>query len=307
MGRACHTAPAAWPAHGDALLACAAVPALTDQLTVPIDEARKRVDDLGFWYHTIDVAPGLTTPGWFDLRHALDLVPLPDVRGKRCLDIGTFDGFWAYEMERRGAAEVVAIDIEDHEEWDWPADARAGGPEAERDPGFAGPPKGAGFRLLNELIGSKVTWKACNIYDVSPERLGEFDVVVLGSLLLHLQNPVKALEAVRTVCKGELLSCEEIQVWLTVLGRGRPLAQLRGTGKTCQWWLYNGAAHEQMLFSAGFQVQDRSPYFLVRLGVAHPQDRWTRRNAPIRAAKRALTRDAQQGVLHRAALATPRL
>ena len=24
------------------------------------------------WYHSIDVAPGVTTPGWFDLRHAVD-------------------------------------------------------------------------------------------------------------------------------------------------------------------------------------------------------------------------------------------
>jgi tRNA (mo5U34)-methyltransferase len=280
---------------------------LRPELDVPMHEAQRRVHDLGFWYHTIDVAPGLTTPGWFDLRHALDLVPLPDVRGKRCLDIGTFDGFWAYELERRGAAEVVAIDIEDHEAWDWPADARVGGPEAERDPAFAGPPKGAGFRLLKELTGSEVSWESCNIYDVTPERLGEFDVVVLGSLLLHLQNPVKALEAVHSVCKGELFSCEEIQVWLTVVGRGRPIAQLRGTGKTCQWWLYNAAAHEQMLYSAGFEVVDRSPYFVNRSGVSHPQGGWTRKSAPTRIAKQVLTRDSHQGVLHRAVVAKSRL
>lgn len=276
-------------------------------LTVPAEDARTRIAEHPFWYHTIDVAPGLTTPGWFDLRHSLDVVPFPDVAGKRCLDIGTFDGFYAFELERRGAAEVVAIDIEDHEEWDWPADARAGAPLAERDPAFSGPPKGAGFRLLAELMGSKVQWRTCNIYDVSPELLGSFDVVVLGSLLLHLQNPIKALEAVRSVCNGQLFSCDEVHVWLSLLARNKPYAKLRGTGRTCQWWLYNGAAHEQMLFSAGFETIERSPYFLNHLGVSHPKSGWTRHNAPIRLAKRVLTRDSEQGVLHRALLARPRL
>src|SRR5690349_7423314 len=73
------------------------------------------------WYHTLELAPGLLTPGWFDTRAAVSEVPFPaDLRGKRCLDVGTFDGFWAFEMERRGAEEVVAIDILDPRQWDWP-------------------------------------------------------------------------------------------------------------------------------------------------------------------------------------------
>jgi tRNA (mo5U34)-methyltransferase len=130
---------------------------LVDHINVV--DARKRIQDHPFWYHTIDVAPGVTTAGWFDLRHSLDFVPFPDVAGKRCLDIGTFDGFYAFEMERRGAAEVVAIDVEDHELWDWPPDARAGQTGAIRDAGFSGPPTGDGFRLIADLIGSKVQWR----------------------------------------------------------------------------------------------------------------------------------------------------
>src|SRR5690606_2603762 len=82
------------------------VTATSDPVTT-VDEMRRAVDDHPFWYHTIDVAPGVTTKGWFDLRGVVDLMPWPDVRGKRCLDIGTFDGFFAFELERRGAAEVV--------------------------------------------------------------------------------------------------------------------------------------------------------------------------------------------------------
>ena len=54
-------------------------------------------------------------------------MPLPaSLAGRRCLDVGTWDGFWAFEMERRGAASVTAIDIEDPAGWDWPPQTRVG-------------------------------------------------------------------------------------------------------------------------------------------------------------------------------------
>ena len=74
------------------------------------------------WYHTLELAPGVVTPGWFDHRSVLDAIPLPaDLSGQRCLDVGTFNGFWAFELERRGAAEVHAVDVLDPRRWDWPA------------------------------------------------------------------------------------------------------------------------------------------------------------------------------------------
>jgi tRNA (mo5U34)-methyltransferase len=64
---------------------------------------------LNGWYHTLELAPGVVTPGMFDLRPYVSRYGLPErLDGKRVLDIGTWDGFWAFEMERRGAAEVVA-------------------------------------------------------------------------------------------------------------------------------------------------------------------------------------------------------
>ena len=82
-------------------------------------------------------------PGYFDLRPIVDELPWPDVRGKRCLDIGSYDGFYAFELERRGAAEVVAVDVADPHDWDWPPDVREHGPDkvvqftnAQHAPGF---------------------------------------------------------------------------------------------------------------------------------------------------------------------------
>ena len=161
------------------------------------------------WYHAMDLGGGVETPGWFDLRPIADRMPWPDVRGKRCLDVGTYDGYLAFELERRGASEVVALDIPDHEDWDWPPDVRAQG--GERLAELAGPEKGAGFRVAREALGSSVEKVDMTVYDLSPERVGTFDVVLCGSLMLHLRDPLRALEAIRSVCAGQFMSSEQIE------------------------------------------------------------------------------------------------
>ena len=56
------------------------------------------------WYHTIELPDGTTTRGTYDHRPLLPHYGLPDdLHGKRALDIGSGDGFWAFELERRGA------------------------------------------------------------------------------------------------------------------------------------------------------------------------------------------------------------
>src|SRR3546814_2938028 len=81
--------------------------------------------------------------------------------------------------------------------------------------------------------------------DLDPDELGTFDVVVCGSLMLHLRDPLRALEAVRSVTSGVFLSSEQIELWLSVLGRGRPLFQLNGSGADCQWFNFNAAGHKR--------------------------------------------------------------
>lgn len=263
-------------------------------------ELQRQVDEL-LWYHTIDVAPGVVTKGMFDHRHALDVMPFPDVTGKRCLDIGTWDGFYAYEMERRGAAEVVALDVPDLAEVDHP-------PEAQADATFdrsqtSEQPRPAGFDLLHELFTSKVQWRAGNIYDVSQDDLGTFDVVVIGSLLVHLRDPVRALDAVRSVVGGELLVADYIHTPVTMHSRRRPLFELRGEGRDFQWWLPSDAGMRQLLRVGGFEVDEVSDYFLLRFGPA--LDSKTTRPHDLKGAAKyvsnyAITRDRVGGHLHRA-------
>jgi hypothetical protein len=73
------------------------------------------------WYHTMRLPGGVVTRGNFDTIAELERVPLPvSLAGKRCLDVGTADGFWAFEMERRGAKDVLAVDLRDPAALDWP-------------------------------------------------------------------------------------------------------------------------------------------------------------------------------------------
>jgi tRNA (mo5U34)-methyltransferase len=73
-------------------------------------------DQLGrfrFWYHKIDLGHGVVTPGlpfdpiWDNIREARKAV---EYRGRRVLDIASFDGMWAFEAEKLGAETVVATD-----------------------------------------------------------------------------------------------------------------------------------------------------------------------------------------------------
>src|SRR5436190_1863508 len=79
--------------------------------------------------------------------------------------------------------------------WHWPLALRERGPACLA--GLAGP-KGNGFEIAREALGSRVERVVASVYDLSPQRLGKFDVVVCGSLLLHLRDPVGALGAIRS-------------------------------------------------------------------------------------------------------------
>lgn len=244
-----------------------------DKLTPPLStnpppaEAREAVAGHGFWYHTMEVAPGVETPGWFDLRPIVDRMPWPDLRGKRCLEVGPYDGFLAFEMERRGAAEVVVTDIGSPSEWDWPLRSRRSGPEAVA--AMSGERTGEGFRLAKELLGSSVSRVEISAYDIHPDNVGGFDFVLCGSLMLHLRDPIRALEAIRSVCRENFLSAETISVGLTVAYPRRPAARLRG-GDRCQWWIPNRPGHGMMLEAAGFEIECSARPYAIPLGPGHP-------------------------------------
>jgi tRNA (mo5U34)-methyltransferase len=234
------------------------------------------------WYHTVELAPGVVTDGFFDTRPTVAKVPMPaDLTGKRCLDVGTWDGFWAFEMERRGAASVTAIDIEDPSRWDWPPQSNFGEAYTGRL-GYLSTFKSgaASFALAKEAHGSAVERLDCSVYDLDPAVHGRFDFVFLGSLLLHLRDPIRALDAVRGVCGGEAVFAESIELIPSITRPRTATARLEGLDQSW-WWQPNAAGFRRMVLSAGFEILDRTGIYFLPLGTAHPKP-------PLHTAWRAL-------------------
>jgi tRNA (mo5U34)-methyltransferase len=272
-----------------------------DPTTLSDDELRRYVADRE-WYHTEEIRPGIETPGWFDTRPTAAALPWPDLTGKRCLDVGTFEGFWAREMHRRGATEVVAIDILDPRQWDWPwgSTSELLTTLGERKRG------GEGFHFVNQALGVPIEHREMSVYDLDVSVVGEFDMVYIGSLLLHLRDPVRALEAVRSVCRpnARILSVDAIDLELSWRHPRRPLAEFDGAGRPW-WWKPNMAGLARLVTAGGFEVIRRSGPIYLKPGRGQPLPRWSPsmlRNA----AGRELMVTKWRGNPHAAILATPR-
>jgi SAM-dependent methyltransferase len=177
--------------------------------------------------------------------------------GLRCLDIGTMDGFWAFELERRGAGEVLATDVLDATRLDrFPADrlrGRAYRRDSERN-----------FALAAELLGSRVELRDLSVYDLDPADVGEFDVVVMGYVLQMLRDPLRALEAVRRVCRGHLILLDTISLPLELLLS--PLARLDARRDGSEWFVFNRRGLRKALELVGWAVEETTGVLRDRTG-----------------------------------------
>src|SRR5690606_4371760 len=96
------------------------------------EQLRERIASVSPWYHQIELAPGIVTPGVNDSAYTLARLDFPDdLSGKRAIDIGARDGFFSFELERRGA-EVLAVDMMPREQ--------------------------TGFAVAADVLGSKVEY-----------------------------------------------------------------------------------------------------------------------------------------------------
>ena len=206
----------------------------------PTHVARAR--EMG-WYHVLDL-PGVTTKGIFDMRQYVGEYGLPaSLAGKRVLEIGTWDGFWAFEFERRGA-EVMAIDLDSEEDLDWPPRRRHPDPELVR---------GAALALAKQMLDSKVERVVKSVYHATPEELGTFDIVFCGSVLLHLRDQLLALGRIAELVKpgGMFITAEEYEPVTDLIPF--PVARFRGNRDAAVvFWVPSRKAWKQMLWHAGF-------------------------------------------------------
>jgi len=167
------------------------------------------------FYHCIDLGGGRITDGDFDLRDHVGRYGLPeDLTGLRALDVGCSSGFWSFEMERRGAT-VVSIDVAAAGQDIWgvvKAESGATTTSSALGPPGADATARSPYALVHQLLGSRAEFRELSVYDLRPEETGTFDLVFCGSLLMHLTDPMRALERIASVARGlVVVSCTYVE------------------------------------------------------------------------------------------------
>jgi tRNA (mo5U34)-methyltransferase len=204
------------------------------------------------WYHSIDLGHGIITPGYDNSAKKLNRLKLPDsLAGKTVLDIGALDGFFSFEAERRGAKRVLATDS-----FAWDVMGKAG------------------FDLAKTHFNSKVEEMYIDVLDISPEKVGTWDVVLFLGVLYHMRHPLLALEKVAGVTKEMVI----VETVVDMLFHKRPaVAFYQGSelsNDSTNWFGPNPAAVVAMLKTVGFKEVKivsgaRSPFFRVGRAAWH--------------------------------------
>ena len=196
-------------------------------------ELQDAVRDIS-WYHKMSLPGGIVTPGESDTARGLPRLRLPErLDGLSVLDIGAWDGFYSFEAKRRGAARVLATDS-----FSWTG------------PGWGSK---AGFLLARDALGLDVEDLDIDVMELSPERVGRFDVVLLLGVLYHLKDPITAIERAAAIT-DRLLIVETVTnlAWLPA-----PAARLYVGSELndddTNWWAMNPSALQALLKRTGFR------------------------------------------------------
>jgi tRNA (mo5U34)-methyltransferase len=218
----------------------------------PPRDLRRAIEELGPWFHNLVLDGIETAPSHFLGDHPRlkwesfrSLVP-DDLTGATVLDVGCNGGFFALEMKRRGAKEVVALDP---------------------DPRYL-----AQAALAAEVTGLDLTLRRMSVYAVAQLKR-RFDLVLFMGVLYHLRHPLLALDLLHEHAVGDLLLFQSLLRGHDEIApleadypftddapfraAGAPLLHFvehRYAGDPTNWWVPNRAAAEAMLRSAGFAV-----------------------------------------------------
>ncbi len=143
---------------------------------------RKQIEDLvnrhSWWYHSMNLGQGITTPG----RYGNNLVPVAsllehvNLNGTACLDIGTMDGKMAFLMEKLGG-NVVTVDV------------------------FARPTVTDLIDTFSSSVSYMTGIRDSNLEDVK-EKFGHFDFVLCAGVLYHIFSPFDMIANIRKVVKN---------------------------------------------------------------------------------------------------------
>ncbi len=230
-----------------------------------IAELNARVSEIDSWYHRIDLGDGVETPGHFRMADYLAHYNFPeDMSGMRVLDVGASTGYFAYEFERRGAAEVVGVELPNWEAHDWTPRQRrelAKNSDQERDL-IDREVMLDGFTIVGEALGSSRVKRVFKpIYDLTAEELGTFDIVFSGAMLMHVRDPILGIQRMRECCKpdGRLI----VSISAAMSDADGPLAKFVGEWNQCNWWQMSPTCLDHILTCCDFgTIEKRDTYTL---------------------------------------------
>jgi tRNA (mo5U34)-methyltransferase len=211
-----------------------------------VEKVRAEIADVN-WYHQIDLGDGIVTPGVDDTPSRMAPLELPsDLSGRSVLDIGAWDGFFSFEAERRGAGRVLATDS-----YCWSGEGWG---------------TKEGFLTASRILGSRVDDLEIDVMDLSPERVGTFDLVLFVGVLYHLRHPLLGLERVASVTGDQLI----FDSHTAMIDERDPVMRFYpGTelnDDPTNWWGANPPAVEAMLRDVGFGRIERKHPELIREG-----------------------------------------
>jgi tRNA (mo5U34)-methyltransferase len=198
-----------------------------------IDEYDKKVK----WFHSLELGNGLSTSG-VATKEALDkrIISLripDDLTGMTFLDVGSWDGYYAFEAEARGASRVLATDF-----FCW-----VGGGWGRKN----------GFLLAREILGSKVEDKDIEVHDLSPTTVGMWDIVLFSGIFYHMRDPIKAMQAAASVAS----KCMIVETHIDHDDMSQPIMRYvprdyRAGNETSNYWRPNSAMILVLLNEMGF-------------------------------------------------------
>jgi tRNA (mo5U34)-methyltransferase len=186
----------------------------------------------------VELPGGYVSPSIGQLTIDPKSLRLPDLAGKTVLDVCARDGYFSFAAERLGAARVVSMDAS--------AWSRPGGKDR--------------FQYARKALASRVEDLEMEVWDISPESVGEFDVVLFIDALHRMRHPLLALERVAGVTKERLV----VETLVDVTFLRSPAAAFypwKMLGEETNWWGPNRAAVIGMLRDLGF---DRATAFPAR-------------------------------------------
>ena len=215
------------------------------------DELVRQIQDLGDWFHNLDLHGVPTAPNHFlgdfpniKWKHIAKAIP-EDLTGARVLDIGCNGGFYSIQLKRRGAERVLGIDVDD--------------------------------RYLNQArfaarqLSLDIEFQKMSVYDVDTIP-GQFDLVLFMGVFYHLRYPLYALDKIIKKVGGKLVfqtmlrGSEQAKSWdenyhfwnKEVFNHPEfpcmYFIEQSYANDPTNWWLPNASAAEAMLRSSGLEI-----------------------------------------------------